>query len=618
MSKIFKKILKYLIIIAIIGGGVWYFYPKNKATTYVTEKVKLGAVEQIVSITGSVESDSKISLHFQRGGKVTQVNSKVGNKVKASDLLASLDTSTLQIQLSQAQAGAAIANANLNLKLAGASGTEKAVLQKSIDSANIAYNASITNLGNTKKSADQNLLKAQSTLDNANAQYQNVLNSGNITGQSSDQTLTNSYTNAKSTINLAIIAMKNGLSSADSILSVDQTSSNAAFKNNLGVLNTQTLNTATGDYLPAKTAIAEVDASYNALLSNWDNADQTKIDDLLTKTESALIKTKTLLSDTYQMLLNTITSSSLTQTSLDTYKSNISTYETSASTNLASIQTLKQTIASAKLNLSSSGQSSKTSLDTARANVDAAQKNLDQTKLDNEKAINSAQADVDMKSAAIKQAQASYNDRAAKPRAVDIASLKAQVDQANAAINLAAQNIKDLQIFSPIDGVITEVNIDLGENLTGAENAVVVIGEKLKVKANVSETDITKIKLNNPVAVTFDALPLNQVFSAKIVEINPAETVVQGVIYYQAKIMLDQNNPEIKPGMTANLDITANKKENVLTVSPQAVQYKNKQSFVQVLKNSKPEDRNVEIGLEGNQAIEILSGVSAGEEVVLF
>jgi multidrug efflux pump subunit AcrA (membrane-fusion protein) len=118
--------------------------------------------------------------------------------------------------------------------------------------------------------------------------------------------------------------------------------------------------------------------------------------------------------------------------------------------------------------------------------------------------------------------------------------------------------------------------------------------------------------------MTIDSFSLDKIFNGKIIAIDPAETVVQGVIYYKTTVQFDQNYPDIKSGMTANMDILASTKENVLMVSPQAVQYRDNKPFVRVLENNKPVEKKVTLGLEGNQKIEITGGLNSGEQVILY
>jgi HlyD family secretion protein len=260
----------------------------------------------------------------------------------------------------------------------------------------------------------------------------------------------------------------------------------------------------------------------------------------------------------------------------------------------------------------------KAARDTAKNNLAVTQSSLEQVLVENQKSITAAEADVSLKKAAVERAKAAYNLTIATPRNVDVASLKAQVSQAESAYGLTLQNIKDAQIVAPVNGVVTDVNGEVGENTSGSEIIVKMITPQLKVVANVSETDIAKVKTGDLVTMTLDAFPPDVILKGKISSIDPAETVVQGVIYYQIKTLFDINNADIKSGMTANLDILAAEEKDVITMTPQAVQYKDGKPLVKVLINNKSEDRAVTLGLQGNDKIEVLSGVAVGDTLVLL
>ncbi|MBU1151755.1 hypothetical protein KJ632_02915, partial [Patescibacteria group bacterium] len=129
---------------------------------------------------------------------------------------------------------------------------------------------------------------------------------------------------------------------------------------------------------------------------------------------------------------------------------------------------------------------------------------------------------------------------------------------------------------------------------------------------------------------TLDAFPLDVIFNGHVLSVNPAETVINGVIYYEAIILLDEpaeGDPlyeqykQIKSGMTANLDILSAQAMGVLTIPPQALHYEGVETFVFVpgqAEGNGREKRIVKTGLEGEDLIEILSGLEEGQEIVLY
>ena len=100
---------------------------------------------------------------------------------------------------------------------------------------------------------------------------------------------------------------------------------------------------------------------------------------------------------------------------------------------------------------------------------------------------------------------------------------------------------------------------------------------------------------------------------------DPAETIIQDVVYYQVKVHFKDDVQGIKHGMTANTVIETDKKENVLRVPLRAVKQKNGDKIVTVLRADKTqEEKNITVGLRGDDYIEILNGLEKGDTVITF
>ena len=166
---------------------------------------------------------------------------------------------------------------------------------------------------------------------------------------------------------------------------------------------------------------------------------------------------------------------------------------------------------------------------------------------------------------------------------------------------------------------MTKANIKVGE-IVGPNISIisVISANQLEIEANVPEADVAKIKIGNAVRITFDAYGDETKFAGHVTFIDPAETVIEGVPTYKTTIELDVENPLIKPGLTANLDIVANIHEGVIVVPQRSIAYRNGDKVVLIYKESAPaEERKVETGLRGSDGnIEILSGLAEGELIV--
>lgn len=269
------------------------------------------------------------------------------------------------------------------------------------------------------------------------------------------------------------------------------------------------------------------------------------------------------------------------------------------------------------------------SIATAQFNVQKAQLAYDQAYEAYEKAVKEIERQSDDLDNAVNKAQVGlqsaqeqYKSVVAKPRDVDIAPLKAQVDQAWVGVNLAQYQLDQTRLKAPTEGIVTAISADIGETAGIGQPFITLDSKYLHIKALVSEADVTKILPGQHVALTFDSFGTDKEFTGTIYEVDPSETVVQGVVYYTVKVQFDAKNEPVKPGMTANLTIETNQKPSALKVPARAVQYEGNQAYVEVLKTvdnkQEVEKRNVEVGLQGDDDIEIVSGLEVGEEVVTF
>jgi len=249
----------------------------------------------------------------------------------------------------------------------------------------------------------------------------------------------------------------------------------------------------------------------------------------------------------------------------------------------------------------------------AYSNINTGQKDIADQKITNQININSAEN-------TLKKAEADLEEIKAPSRDVDIAIYRADVDKYKASMNEYNQKLTDASIIAPFDGEIAKIDGKIGEVITaGAKTTITLLSSTgFEIKADVPETDIGEIAMNNPVTIVLDAFP-EQIYQGQILEINPAETIIEGVVYYQVKVLFTEANPNLRSGMSGDVTIQTNKKENVLYILQRAVITKNGDKFVRILNNDKIQETKVSVGIKGNKGeIEIISGLKEGEKIITF
>ncbi len=256
--------------------------------------------------------------------------------------------------------------------------------------------------------------------------------------------------------------------------------------------------------------------------------------------------------------------------------------------------------------------SDKTSLDnqksyinTGLTNLINAQQTISTTKITNDTNINNAKAKVSALEIQLKE------------EGENIGLYPAQVNQCLAKISLLENQIQEAILKSPGNGQITKINKRKGEIIQPNDWVVSSLPKgNFQIEVDIYEEDIVNVKIGDPVEIFIPAFP-DEKLKGLVVSVNPAEKMVSEVVYYETTIDLMDLKEGIKPGMTADIVIETNKKENVLVVSKKAVNKINNKKIVKVFKEGKIEEREIEIGLEGDELVEIISGLEEGEKVIV-
>ena len=231
--------------------------------------------------------------------------------------------------------------------------------------------------------------------------------------------------------------------------------------------------------------------------------------------------------------------------------------------------------------------------------------------------VNDLAQSIASEKASVAQAQAALDLTLAGATQENIDAQAAQVEQARANAQAIQVNIDKASLVSPMSGVVTVQNAKAGQIATpGAPIVSLIADNSLEVDADVPEVDIGKIANGDPVVITLDAFP-GETFTGKVFYINPAETIISGVVDYLVKISFDKNDPRLKSGLTANLDITTETKNAALIIPQYAVLQNASGTFVETLENGAVAQTPVTLGIaDQNGNVEVISGVSEGEQVI--
>lgn len=256
------------------------------------------------------------------------------------------------------------------------------------------------------------------------------------------------------------------------------------------------------------------------------------------------------------------------------------------------------------------------SLDTARKNVSAARDEV----LLALQALRNVEQDIQTAKRTFETKERELDLKRAGVSPEEIRGQETRVEEAEARSARIRARKEGFSLRAPFHGIITEVRVKNGEIVSSGVPFLVLISKgSPKVEAYVPESDIAKIQKGDTAEITLDAYAAEEVFPAKVLEIAPAETMLDGVATYKVTLRFTREDVRIKPGMTADTDIITAVRNGALFVPQRAFITEGGKKYVRVLTEKGIERVRVETGIKGSEGtIEITEGLEEGDKVILF
>ena len=227
---------------------------------------------------------------------------------------------------------------------------------------------------------------------------------------------------------------------------------------------------------------------------------------------------------------------------------------------------------------------------------------------------------------------------------------KYSIQSAQATLSEARENLQKTTIYAPMDGTVSKLNVEIGERvvgtmqMAGTEMLRIADLNRMEVKVDVNENDIVKVNLKDTAVIEIDAY-LGEKFKGVVTEIansaNVSGMATDQVTSFDVKILLlkdsykhliKENNPNpFRPGMSASVDIQTKIKADILTIPIQAVTTREPSDTVEkpgvivvdefrevvfVVSGERGGLKDVQTGIQDNQYIEIIQGLTLEDEVV--
>ncbi len=575
-----KVVLISILVICAVVGGIFIWRARHpSAQTATTQpqvaKVRLDTLATTISASGNVSMPHQAKMTFGVSGTIEEINVAFGDQVKQDQVLAKLDTTSLEQSLAQAQTNLKLAQSALD-KIQHPPESDKAQATAAVSSAKANLSSAEDALNDLKNPSEISLAQAKSAVSTATVNLQSAQEALNK-AQDQDNGI---VAQARATVRDAQLALDNANRDLDSA----QTK-------------------AIQDVKTAQDAVKTQEDLYSLVTNNYVIGKAT-IDDLN--------KQKLNLDNARAQL-------EITQSNADKSVANAQNTVTKAQDTLLQAQKDLTTVLHST---SPTGVASKQAqVDSAQVALLQAQKTLaDMLAGGDPIVLASAQAKVDNARAALLAAQNTLNDMLAGGNADTLVQKRAQVDNAQQTVDNAQKQIDQATITAPFNGVIsTNVSVKKGDTVSpGTVIMQLVDTTQLQINGLIDEVDIMQAKTGQKVNISFDILPGMQ-FQGTVQAISPVGQSQSGVVSYPTSITFNTppSRVSLRDGLDALINIVVTEKPNVLVVPSRAVKTSGGKATVQVMVNGVAQDRSVTTGMSNGTMTEVTSGLSEGEEVVV-
>lgn len=601
---------------------------RGKSLQYDSLIVERGALVQEVSVTGSIKPETRIDLALEISGKIEKTPAAVGMRVEKGAVLAALSDTELSTELKQAEAQLQRARAEVQQYQAALDGArreleklkkgtrkeEVALTEIKVEKAKQALADAQSQLRATEEKGKLERGKAEQSLRDAEKNFDAVKNQtatdmANLYNAIPD-ILEDAYTKADDALHKQIDGLFNDDDSASPKLS-------------FGTSNFQAQLKVESERVQAGKSLSELRKVVGTLPSSQDERERA-----LKNAQSHLTAINEFLLQTADILNYAV---NLSDTTLGTFKASVNTARANVSAAITAQNAHIQKIDGLEASNQVALQKAQTQLNDAKQAYDLVQKTTENERIASQTSVSNAEG-------ALKIAEQELAVAEAGSRSEDIGSAKAKVAQAQGVLLAGEARVKEGEsrveqiqaqiqktvLYSSIEGVVTRYEAQAGEIAAAHTPLVTVISDALTIEAFIPEVDSAKVARDDEAVFTLDAYGSDDEFRARVVAVDPAETVIDGVSSYKTTFELTEPDTRIKSGMTANLQILTDKRESALAIPERAVFTKDGEKFVRVVKRDAAgkvifEKAPVVTGLRGSDGrVEIVSGIAEGAEVVLF
>jgi len=220
-------------------------------------------------------------------------------------------------------------------------------------------------------------------------------------------------------------------------------------------------------------------------------------------------------------------------------------------------------------------------VEQTKGNYLSAQGNLEKSRADlSDARRNQERSQQLLRQGIIAQSDFDTADNRCNQAAAVVKAAEGSVIQTRGAYDQARTNLRYATIKSPVDGTVVSRNVDVGQTVAASFQTPTLFTiaqdlTKMEIQTSVDESDISRVRVGQPVTFTVDAYPETR-FTGTVRQIRNSPVVTQNVVTYVVVVNVDNKELKLKPGMTANVSIETARKDNALKIPSAALRFKPK------------------------------------------
>jgi len=237
-----------------------------------------------------------------------------------------------------------------------------------------------------------------------------------------------------------------------------------------------------------------------------------------------------------------------------------------------------------------------------------------------ESSVEVAELQVEIAEEQVKSAWAQYEASSTDIARANWRTAKLNLEIAELGLESAELNLEKAVLVAPFDGVVADITITEGKDVSTAALAIPAISlvdtSEVEMRGFIDEIDISMVKAGQAANITLDALPDEEI-NGSVAFVSLVGTTLAGIVVYDTTIALENPVDEIRDGMTATAEIIIERRDDVLLIPNRALWGTWENPWVLVLVDEQQEEREITLGLTDGISAEVLSGLEEGEKVVL-